>query len=66
MKVKAFQNDVAAAQHEKHPKEYQGEIPKTVVTNENNEKNMKALEKFLSEIENGYDDDYDMMNNNFF
>ena len=66
MKVKAFQNDVATAQHEKHPKEYQGEIPTTVVTDENNEKNMKALEKFLSEIENGYDDDYDMMNNNFF
>ena len=57
---------MAAAQHEKHPKEYQGEIPKNVVTEENNEKNMKALEKFLSEIENGYEDDYDMMNNNFF
>ena len=63
---KAFQNDVAASQHEKHPSEYRGELPKTELTEEDNENNMKALEKYLDDLESGYDEDYDLMNNNFF
>ena len=66
MSVKAFQNDVAAAQHESHPTEYKGEIPETEISDEKNEKNMKALEKYLSELESGYEEDYELMNNNFF
>ena len=27
---------------------------------------MKALEKYLDDLESGYDEDYDLMNNNFF
>ena len=63
---KAFQNDVAASQHENHPSEFRGELPKSELTEEDNEKNMKALEKYLSELESGYDEDYELMNNNFF
>jgi len=57
---------VAASQHENHPSEFRGELPKSELTEEDNEKNMKALEKYLSELESGYDEDYELMNNNFF
>ena len=57
---------MVASQHETHPSEFRGELPKSEITEEDNEKNMKALEKYLSELESGYDEDYELMANNFF